>query len=260
MNIDRQICKGEDFIIFFTVFPPEDKPVIDRIWAETDEAIQSSNVLVTPDYSATLQIIFDHDATSTFSTGYHLVRIWAESSSMRYVLLEITVLVNPSFPITDREEFEQYQLRDKQYKSSSYKVPSATGVKILPFYRTSLSYPFNMASVVKLHLVTSEDEKPIRADIGDLCLVSESEDLTDPNAYLYVCVKESTPCVWRRITDRVFKGGEKGLVPDSYVEHKFLRSDGKWEPITGDDIVNDNFVMNHESVILNCTTEVAYEE
>lgn len=259
MNVDRQICKGEDFVIFFTVFPPEDAPVIDRIWAETDEGIQSSNVLVTPDYSTTLQIIFDHEITSTFSTGYHIVRVWADSSSRRYVLVEITVLVNPPFPITDREEFEHYKPRDKQYKSSSYKIQSDTETKILPFYRTSLTYPFNMASVVKLHLVTSEEDKPLRADIGDLCLVSESGDPTDPDAYLYVCTQES-PCVWRRITDRVFKGGEKGLVPDSYVEHKFLRSDGKWERITGEDIVNDDFVMNHESVILNCTTEVVYEE
>lgn len=260
MNIDRQICQGEDFVIFFTVFPPEDKPVIDKIWAETDEQIESSNVILLPDYSATLQLLFDNQTTMRFSTGPHVVRVWAESMEKKYVLIELTVLVNPAFPITDREEFRNYIPKDKQYKSSSLKVLSQQKAKVYPFYRAQLSYPFNMASVVKIHVVESESGKPIRADIGDLCLVSPEGDTTDPDAYLYICVKESTPCVWRRITNRIFEGGEAGLVPDSYIEHKFLRSDGKWEVVTKDEIKNEDFVMNHESVILNCTTEVVYEE
>lgn len=249
----KYLVQGEDFVFYLMIYPTESPAQLQEVWAVTDEGFESIHI-TNAKYSTTLQIVFSSDLTSQMTTGQHYIRVFIKDAhGLKYSVFEMSVIVNPKFPITSREDWNNYQLPPTTLKNPATKV-KADNYKVYPLYKAKISSAFNLAALTKLYIVANENDKPLRADYGDLCLVSPDGEPHDNDDYLYICTQES-PAIWRRITSKIFVGGEEGLVPPSYVENKVLHSDGTWRKVDFEGIEQGDFVMSFDDLILEGTVE-----
>lgn len=244
----KYIVQGEDYVFYLIIYPTESPAQLQEVWAVTDEGFESTHI-TSAKYSTTLQLVFISDITSQMSTGQHYIRVFAKDSyGLKYSVFEMGVIVNPKFPIETREDFLNYKLPPNPIKTAVSKV-TADNYKVYPLYRAQISSAFNLAALTKLYIVANENDKPLRADYGDLCLVSPDGEPHDNDDYLYICTQES-PAIWRRITSKIFVGGEEGLVPPSYVENQVLNSDGVWRKVNMESVEQEDFIMSFDNLIL----------
>ena len=252
---DRQIAQGEDYVIFFRILPSPVDHGIDYVYAQEDEGYGSSYI-ENPQFGETLQLLFDGEVTSKFSVGDHYVRIWAVEEGMKYVLFETAITVNPAFPLTEEQ---LYNYKSKFLTDTgNIVIPEVSSegtqkrIKSYPIFRGKIDSPFQFKGVVTLYLVESEDDKPTKANIGDLCLI-DSEDGT---GYLYTCIESEVgkDVKWKRISEKIFEGSFEGLVPVSVDETQdmYLKGDGTWSKVGRESLVTDDFILNEDSVILDC--------
>ena len=247
----KYLVQGEDFVFYLMIYPTESPAQLQEVWAVTDEGFESIHI-TSAKYSTTLQIVFSSDLTSQMTTGQHYIRVFIKDAhGLKYSVFEMSVIVNPKFPLTSRKEYENYQVPPTTLKNPASKV-KADNYKVYPLYRAKISSAFNLAALTKLYIVANENDKPLRADYGDLCLVSPDGEPHDNDDYLYICTQES-PAIWRRITSKIFVGGEEGLVPPSYVENQVLHSDGTWRKVDMDSVEQGDFIMSFDDLILEGT-------
>ena len=247
----KYLVQGEDFVFYLMIYPTESPAQLQEVWAVTDEGFESIHI-TSAKYSTTLQIVFSSDLTSQMTTGQHYIRVFVKDAhGLKYSVFEMSVIVNPKFPLTSRKEYENYQVPPTTLKNPASKV-KADNYKVYPLYKAKISSAFNLAALTKLYIVANENDKPLRADYGDLCLVSPDGEPHDNDDYLYICTQES-PAIWRRITSKIFIGGEEGLVPPSYVENQVLHSDGTWRKVDMDSVEQGDFIMSFDDLILEGT-------
>lgn len=250
---DRQIAQGEDYVIFFRILPSPTDHGIDYVYAQTDEGSEST-VIEEPNFGETLQLYFTSDKTSQFSVGDHYVRVWAVEQDMKYVLFETSITVNPAFPLTEEVTYT--------YKSKfltdvgSIQVPEVeisegrtVRVKTYPIFRGKIDSPYQFKGTTTLWIISSEDDFPSVATIGDLVLISSDDD----TGYLYICIQEE-PTKWKRISEKEFEGSFAGLVPESTedTQVKYLKGDGTWSLIGRESLNTQDFILDNDTVNLDC--------
>lgn len=259
----RNIAQGETFVIYFRILPSElNLNRIDEVYAQTDEGIES-NHLYTPEYGETMNVFFDEEDTTNMTTGDHHIRMWAIEDNKKYVLFETMVQINPAFPFTSSTTNTDYTYTNNLTKNVESKTITVTAgsssgsgttyqsLQTYPVFRAKLDQPWMFNPGAKATVVTEEGLKPATARVGDLCVVESGEEGVED--YLYICVSES-PAVWRRIGERVFAGSYEGLVPTSTddTQNLFLKGDGDWSKVGRDSVVEEDFILDVDSVEIDC--------
>jgi len=242
-TVNKVIAQGEDFPIFFRVYPSQTDKRLDRVWFETDEGY-TTDFISEPPYSATLQLIFSAELTSKFTVGDHHVRLWGIDNGVKYVLTELTISVNPAFPFTSETLNKDY-VYESNVSNTNFVDSSKSSVKVST-YNGKVSSPAQWNH--NTYEVNSVDELPDYASIGDTALVKEMEP------YLYwICVGEE-PAIWKRLTAVVFVGSTEGLVPESTEEtqNKYLKGNGEWSIIDSSSVDTSDFLMTTDNVYINC--------
>lgn len=183
--VNRVIAQGEDFVIFFRLYPTVSTDRLDSVWFETDEGIETYPI-IEPPYYQTCQLIYSSDVTKEFSTGDHHVRLWGTLSGVKYVLTELVVSVNPSFPFTKNSTDIDYTYTSN-VSNTNFTTENGASI-IVDTYTGRLANPAQWCH--NTYEVETEDELPTDAQVGDMGIVGEG-----PFTY-FICVK-ANPALWQ---------------------------------------------------------------
>ena len=189
--LNRVIAQGEDFPIFFRLFPTPSSERLDSVWFQTDED-EVTEVIDDPPYGQTCQLIYPSSQTMKFSTGDHHIRLWGRIKDREYVITELVVSVNPAFPFTSTSTDIDYVYRPNVVNTTY--VQEGEADIVVQTYTGRLVNTAQWSH--NTYDVDPGEPFPTEAQVGDMVCLNSI-----PQIY-YICVKDS-PVEWQPLSSNV---------------------------------------------------------